>query len=242
MTSLGFEGISWLDAAATRAMVDSERYLGAMWEPRLVLVDPVKLVREQKRIALELGVRVFEGTPALAVAQMHAARDGEPIHRLLTPRGALTARKLAFATNAYSHLFEQLGRLQVPAFTYMIATEPLTEDQLAPIGWHGGQGIEDARNLIHYYRLTPDKRIVLGGGPVGLTTGGKLDADADERAWRAPRAVPALAVAASLERRDRAPLGRPVLDHARPHPCARGTSGATEAPCSRSAASVTASR
>src|SRR5512144_1155315 len=37
MTSLGFEGISWLDAAATRAMVDSDRYLGAMWEPRLVL-------------------------------------------------------------------------------------------------------------------------------------------------------------------------------------------------------------
>ncbi|MGZ4219254.1 MAG: NAD(P)/FAD-dependent oxidoreductase [Solirubrobacteraceae bacterium] len=184
MTSLGFEGISWLDAAATRAMVDSERYLGAMWEPRLVLVDPVKLVREQRRIALELGVRVCEATPALAVAQMHAARDGEPIHRLLTPRGALTARKLAFATNAYSHLFERLGRLQVPAFTYMIATEPLTEDQLAPIGWHGGQGIEDARNLIHYYRLTPDKRIVLGGGPVGLTTGGSLDADADERAWR----------------------------------------------------------
>src|SRR5512142_1837207 len=27
MTSLGFEGISWLDAAATRQMVDSERYL-----------------------------------------------------------------------------------------------------------------------------------------------------------------------------------------------------------------------
>jgi glycine/D-amino acid oxidase-like deaminating enzyme len=66
----------------------------------------------------------------------------------------------------------------------MIATEPLTDDQLAPIGWHGGQGIEDARNLIHYYRLTPDRRIVLGGGPVGLTTGGRLDGDADEQAWR----------------------------------------------------------
>jgi glycine/D-amino acid oxidase-like deaminating enzyme len=184
MASLGFEGISWLDAAATREMVDSDRYLGAMWEPRLLLMNPAKLVREQKRVALELGVRIFEETPVLAVAQTHLAGNAEPVHRLLAPRGVVTAQKLAFATNAYSHLFEQLGRLQVPAFTYMIASEPLTDEQLAPIGWLGGQGIEDARNLIHYYRLTPDKRIVLGGGPVGLTTGGNLDADADERAWR----------------------------------------------------------
>ena len=63
----------------------------------------------------------------------------------------MTAQKLVFATNAYSHLFGQLDRLQAPAFTYMIATEPLSDEQLAPIGWEGLQGIEDARNLIHYY-------------------------------------------------------------------------------------------
>ncbi len=184
MTSLGFDGISWLDAAATRQMVDSERYLGAMWEPRLLLVDPVKLVREQKRYALELGVRVFESAPVLAVAQTPTAPGTGPVHRLLTPQGSLTAHKLAFATNAYSHLFGALDRLQLPAFTYMIATAPLTGEQLAPIGWRGGQGIEDARNLIHYYRLTPDQRIVLGGGPVGLTANGSLDGDIDEQAWR----------------------------------------------------------
>jgi glycine/D-amino acid oxidase-like deaminating enzyme len=181
MTSLGFEGISWLDAEATRAMVDSERYRGAMWEPRLLLINPAKLVREQKRIALELGVRVYENTPVLAVSEGHGDRSA---HRLLTPAGSLTAHRVAFTTNAYSHLFGALDRLQVPAFTYMIATEPLTEAQLDRIGWQGGQGIEDARNLIHYYRLTPDRRIVLGGGPVGLTANGSLDGDSDERAWR----------------------------------------------------------
>jgi glycine/D-amino acid oxidase-like deaminating enzyme len=184
MTSLGFEGISWLDADETREMVSSEQYLGAMWEPRLLLVNPAKLVREQKRVAVALGVRVFEESPVLAVAQARNTPGAGSVHRLLTPMGSVTARKLAFATNAYSHLFEQLGRLQLPAFTYMIATEPLSDQQLEPIGWRGGQGIEDARNLIHYYRLTPDRRIVLGGGPVGLTAGGSLDGDADERAWR----------------------------------------------------------
>jgi glycine/D-amino acid oxidase-like deaminating enzyme len=184
MTSLGFDGISWLDGEATRQMVDSERYLGAMWEPRLLLVNPAKLVREQKRYALELGVRVFESSPVLAVAPAPASPGSGHGHRLLTPRGSVSTPKLAFATNAYSHLFGALDRLQLPAFTYMIATEPLTDEQLAPIGWRGGQGIEDARNLIHYYRLTPDKRIVLGGGPVGLTANGSLDGDTDEQAWR----------------------------------------------------------
>jgi glycine/D-amino acid oxidase-like deaminating enzyme len=184
MMSLGFDGITWLDAAATREMVHSERYLGAMWEPRLVLVNPARLVREEKRLALEQGVSVFESSPVLAIEKVRPAVGAESIHRLLTPRGSLTARRLVFAANAYSHLFAQIGRLQLPAFTYMIATEPLSDAQLAPIGWQGAQGIEDARNLIHYYRLTPDKRIAMGGGPVGLTESGGLDRDADDRAWR----------------------------------------------------------
>lgn len=181
MNALGFDDIEWLNGPMTRKLVDSERYLGAMWEPRLVLVNPAKLVREEKRVAVESGVRVYEQTPVLAISEPSETGDD---YRLLTPQGAVTATKLVFATNAYSSAFEELVQLQVPAFTYMIATEPLTDAQLAPIGWHERQGIEDARNLIHYYRLTPDNRITIGGGPVGLTRHGDLDGDTDERAWR----------------------------------------------------------
>ena len=96
----------------------------------------------------------------------------------------MTAGRLVFATNAYSHLFPDLARKQVPAFTYMIATEPLSDEQLAAIGWEGRQGVEDARNLIHYYRLTPDGRLMMGGGPVGLKARNDLGRDNDEDAWR----------------------------------------------------------
>jgi glycine/D-amino acid oxidase-like deaminating enzyme len=65
----------------------------------------------------------------------------------------------------------------------MVATEPLRDEQLDPIGWGGMEGVEDARNLIHYYRLTPDRRLVMGGGPVGLTWANSLHADDNERAW-----------------------------------------------------------
>jgi glycine/D-amino acid oxidase-like deaminating enzyme len=66
----------------------------------------------------------------------------------------------------------------------MIATEPLTPEQLGPIGWQGYEGIEDARNLVHYYRLTLDHRLVIGGGPVGLTYANSLYGDSNEAAWR----------------------------------------------------------
>ncbi|NIP79916.1 MAG: oxidoreductase, partial [Gemmatimonadetes bacterium] len=75
---------------------------------------------------------------------------------LVTPGGTVTAEKVVFATNAYSHFFKGLKRKQVPAGTYMQATEPLTEEQLEPIGWDGYEGVEDARNLIHFYRRTMD--------------------------------------------------------------------------------------
>ncbi len=184
MASLGFEGIDWIDGSTTRSMVDSGRYLGAMWERRLLLVDPMRLVREERRRAIELGAQVFEETPVLAIGYPGRYEPSAHGYRLLTPGGTVSAAKIVFATNAYSHLFAELAGKQAPAFTYMISTEPLSDAQLAPIGWSGGQGIEDARNLIHYYRLTPDRRIVLGGGPVGLSAHNSLHRDSDEKAWR----------------------------------------------------------
>jgi glycine/D-amino acid oxidase-like deaminating enzyme len=147
-----------------------------MWEPRLLLLDPARLVRAERDLALRLGVKVYENTPVLEITT-------RPHFRLKTPEGELTAEKLVFAANAYSHIFPQLRRKQVPAFTYMIATEPLSPRQLEPVGWAGCEGLEDARNLIHYYRITPEGRVVIGGGPVGLTYGNNLNADSSEDAW-----------------------------------------------------------
>lgn len=177
MQSLGFTGIEWLEAGVVRERVNSERYLGATWEPRLVLMNPVKLLREEKRLALQSGVQIYENSPVVEVA-------AGPRFSLRTPTGKIGADKVVFATNAYSHLFPMLRRKHIPAFTYMIATAPLSPEQLNPIGWQGQEGLEDARNLIHYYRLSPDKRLVMGGGPVGLTWANNLAGDNSQPAWR----------------------------------------------------------
>jgi len=175
--SLGIEGIEWLDRDQARARVNSEHYLGAWWEPRMALVNPLKLVREMKRVATGLGATVHEGTPVTSISR----EDG---FRITTPGGTLNADRLVLATNAYSHLFPIAGRRQIPAWTYVVATEPLSEDQLGPVGWDGFEGVEDARNLIHYYRRTPDNRLLMGGGPVGFGYGRDMERDSNPAAWK----------------------------------------------------------
>jgi glycine/D-amino acid oxidase-like deaminating enzyme len=80
----------------------------------------------------------FENTPVMEITS-------KPNFKIKTPEGTLSAEKIVFGTNAYSHLFHGLKRKQVPAFTYLIATAPLTDRQLEPIGWQGFEGLEDAR-------------------------------------------------------------------------------------------------
>ncbi len=176
LTQMGIGGLEWWEADRLRQEIDSPLFLGAWWEPRCGLLNPAKHARELKRIAEEAGAQVFEETPVQAV-------ERNARFTLRTPRGSLQAEKVVFATNAYSHLFPQLRRRQVPAFTHMVVTEPLTPEQQAGIGWRNRQGLEDARNFVHYFRLTADNRIAIGGSDVSIAFGGDMDRDLNPRVF-----------------------------------------------------------
>ena len=51
----------------------------------------------------------------------------------------------------------------VPVYDYVLVSEPLTPEQRASIGWARRQGMSDANNQFHYFRLTADDRILWGG-------------------------------------------------------------------------------
>jgi glycine/D-amino acid oxidase-like deaminating enzyme len=178
LTSMGIAGISWIEADQIRGEVNSPRFLGGWWEPRSGLLNPAKQVRELKRLAVQFGAQIYEETP---VTEIHRQAD----FTLRTPHGKVNAKKIIFATNAYSHLFPELRRKQVPAFTHMIVTEPLSPVQLEPIGWRNRQGLEDARNLVHYFRLTIDNRLAMGGSDVSITYGSHMDHDLNDDTFAA---------------------------------------------------------
>ena len=168
---LGITGISWLDKDQLEAEVRSPMYLGAWWEPRCGILNPAKLAWSWKDRLGPMGVELYESTPVTGMS-----RGGGTVV-LDTPGGRVRADKVVMATNAWSHFFPALRRKQIPVWTHIVLTEPISPDRFEKIGWQHRQGIEDARNLVHYYRLTADNRLLMGGRDVSLSSGFDMDRD-----------------------------------------------------------------
>ena len=58
--SIGAEGFEWLDREQTQARVKSETYLGACFEPRCALINPIKWSDALRRLVLQSGVTLYE--------------------------------------------------------------------------------------------------------------------------------------------------------------------------------------
>ena len=175
--SLGLTGVDWIEADEVQKRVKSPLYMGAWWEPRCALVNPARLAREMKRVAMQFGAEVYERTPVLEI------KRGTLGFTIKTPKGNVTASKIALATNAYSLSIPELKAMQQPVWTYIVLTEPLTRGQLDEMGWQGREGIEDYRNLVHYYRLTPENRLLMGGREVIVKYGASMDNDMNPKVF-----------------------------------------------------------
>ncbi|MFU8803872.1 MAG: NAD(P)/FAD-dependent oxidoreductase [Bradymonadaceae bacterium] len=166
----GVEDIEWWDAARLADEVRSPLFRGAAWEPDSAILNPAKLVRGLKDVVEAMGVRIYEQTPVVTILR-------KPALAVETPGGKLKAERLVLATNAYSHFLPVSPSRQAPAFTYVVLTEPLQDRHFDAIGWKSRQGLEDARNMIHYFRLTADNRLLMGGSDVSVPFGQNMDLD-----------------------------------------------------------------
>ncbi|WP_225804411.1 FAD-binding oxidoreductase [Streptomyces sp. NK15101] len=164
-----------LDADAVRAEIDSPTFLGGVFHrDDVAMVNPARLAWGLKRACLDLGVRVHERTPAASLDE-HGA-----VIAVGTPYGRITARRVALATNAFPSLIRRHRPYTVPVYDYALMTEPLTEGQLASVGWKRRQGFADRANQFHYVRLSADDRI-LWGGYDAVHHGGPVRAEHDRR-------------------------------------------------------------
>jgi glycine/D-amino acid oxidase-like deaminating enzyme len=173
------ERVEFLDREAARAEVHSPLWHAGLYRlpGRDVLVDPAKLCRGIARVAHERGVRIHEGTAVRDLAR----RAGRVI--LTTANGAeVSATHVVVATSAYSGWLGRLGSTFVPVYDYALVTEPLTPDQRESIGWRRRQGLADANNQFHYFRLTADDRILWGGYDAIHHRGSRVGPELDRRA------------------------------------------------------------
>ncbi|MFB9364902.1 NAD(P)/FAD-dependent oxidoreductase [Kitasatospora sp. NPDC001664] len=165
-----------LDRDQVRAEIDSPTFLGGLWDREgVAMVNPAKLAWGLRRACLQLGVRLHEHTRATGLA------ESGPGVVVRTPYGRVAARRVALATNAFPSLLRRHRPYTVPVYDYALMTEPLTEDQLASVGWRNRQGFADSSNHFHYVRLSADNRILWGGYDVVHQYRSRVRAERDQR-------------------------------------------------------------
>ena len=122
-------------------------------------IHPLNYVRGLARAAVKAGAKLH---PRSRVTRWEQA-NGE--HVLYTEQGKVTAKRVIVATNGYTNEDVSLhhnGRI-LPALSNIIVTRPLTGDEVQAQGWTSDVMAYDSRQLLHYFRLLPDKRFLFGG-------------------------------------------------------------------------------
>jgi len=152
------DSVQILSKEEMQARVHSPISVGGLWDPDgTALIDPARLVWGLEQACIKSGVVIYENTSAL---WLERASKGIIVH---TPYGTVYAQKVALATNIYRSLIRRAKKYVVPVYDFQLVTEPLTPEQMASIGWKHREGLSEAGNQFHYYRLTKDNEILWGG-------------------------------------------------------------------------------
>ncbi len=144
------------DRQQTRDKLGSDAYVGGLVNYRDGHLHPLNLCIGEARAACALGTRIFEQSPVTGIE--HGSRP-----KVLTARGHVVADTVVLAGNAY-HLLEpkHLSNLVFPAGSYMIATEPLSDEKVQEIN-PLDLAVCDSNVIVDYHRLSSDKRMLYGG-------------------------------------------------------------------------------
>ncbi|MGC0339797.1 NAD(P)/FAD-dependent oxidoreductase [Streptomyces sp. SLBN-8D4] len=141
--------------------------VGSSWTPHGARVHPVKLVKGLAAAVEALGVTIHEQTPVTEIRPKHA----------VTPYGTVRAPYVLRCTEGFTAALKGQKRTWLPMNSSMIATEPLTDEQWAAIGWEGRQTLGDMAHTYMYAQRTADGRVALGGRGVPYRFGSRTDND-----------------------------------------------------------------
>ncbi len=142
------------DRETTRARLGTDAFIGGFVCYRDGHLHPLNLCIGEARAAHGLGVQIYEQSPVTGIE--YGARP-----KVKTATGHVQADAVVLAGNAYSQ-FKHLSNLVFPAGSYIIATEPLSDEvveQINPLD----VAVCDLNEVVDYYRLSADKRLLYGG-------------------------------------------------------------------------------
>ncbi|SIO56808.1 gamma-glutamylputrescine oxidase [Rhodovulum sp. ES.010] len=145
-----------LTGAEMRALVGSPVYKGGTIDWGAGHLNPLAFAFGLARAAAGAGARLHEDT---LVARIEPGT--KPV--VVTDRGRITADRVILAANGYlGGLDGQVAARVMPINTFIVATEPLGERAAKVLAKE--IAVADSRFVVNYFRLTPDGRLLFGGG------------------------------------------------------------------------------
>jgi glycine/D-amino acid oxidase-like deaminating enzyme len=145
------------DATEVQRVCASPAFGEGLMMPSAASVQPARLARGLRRVLIERGVRIHEGT------RVRSVWAGSGRLQVETDRGRIFSEQAVLAVNAWASGWPGFRARVLAWASYMVVTEPIP-DRLAELGWTGGELISDSRFTISYFRTTPDGRIAFGAG------------------------------------------------------------------------------
>lgn len=155
-TRLGSD-LQLVPKAELRREIGSDAFHGGMVDSKSASLHVGKYIRGLGEAAERAGVTIHENAPVLKTTKIGSG------HGLETPRGRIRANQVLLATGAYTRRPFRWQQVRIaPVGSFIIATEPLDEsvcDDLLP----NRRVASDSKNLLNYFRMTPDNRLLFGG-------------------------------------------------------------------------------
>ncbi len=152
----GYGQIEVLERAAMRALVDSPAYQGGSVDWGAAHIHPLAYAFGLAKAAEAAGVRIYERS------EVHRIDEGATVV-VRTGRGVVHASHLILAANGYVGGLNRVVAAKVmPINNFIVATEPLGDRAETLI--RRGVAVSDSKFVVNYYRLSPDGRLLFGGG------------------------------------------------------------------------------
>src|SRR3984957_8181257 len=154
-------GLRFVDLDEARSLVNSDGYYGGYLDSQSGHLHALNLALGIARGAGQHGARLYERSAATRISRVSSPTSGWEVE---TATGSVRAENVILAGNGYLRNLQATVEARVmPINNFVVATEPLgragaeqlIRDRLA---------ISDTRFVVYYFRITPDDRLLFGGG------------------------------------------------------------------------------
>jgi glycine/D-amino acid oxidase-like deaminating enzyme len=118
-------------------------------------LHPLNMCIGEANAAVSQGATIYEQSPVLSIK-----KGSRP--EVITQQGSVSADFVVIAGNAYHALEKKLRGIMLPVSSFIIATEPLSEEMVGLIN-PKDLAVCDPHYVHEYFRLSADKRLLFGG-------------------------------------------------------------------------------